>query len=133
MAGLAVPSTVAPLTLMGAQGHGRIVYVSGAVADGPPAPGMAAHGAAEAALDTFSPASCVTPSPPRSRAARCSPLVGGRQPGQADPVPQVEVRPGIAVREPPGGLVVAGLHEEGVEVEPAVSLAHDATSGFELS
>ncbi|WP_328980107.1 SDR family oxidoreductase [Streptomyces canus] len=41
------------LELMGAQGQGRIVYVSSAVADGPPAPGMAAHGTAKAALNTF--------------------------------------------------------------------------------
>ncbi|MFD7921323.1 SDR family oxidoreductase [Streptomyces sp. NPDC059740] len=41
------------LRLMAAQGHGRIVYVSSAVADGPPAPGMAAHGTAKAALNTF--------------------------------------------------------------------------------
>ncbi|MEW2805922.1 SDR family oxidoreductase [Streptomyces massasporeus] len=41
------------LTLMGARGQGRIVYVSSAVADGPPAPGMAAHGTAKAALNTF--------------------------------------------------------------------------------
>ena len=41
------------LGLMGARGQGRIVYVSSAVADGPPAPGMAAHGAAKAALNTF--------------------------------------------------------------------------------
>ncbi|RFC70932.1 SDR family oxidoreductase [Streptomyces sp. AcE210] len=41
------------LKLMDAQGQGRIVYVSSAVADGPPAPGMAAHGTAKAALNTF--------------------------------------------------------------------------------
>ncbi|WP_406163499.1 SDR family oxidoreductase [Streptomyces canus] len=41
------------LGLMGAQGQGSIVYVSSAVADGPPAPGMAAHGTAKAALNTF--------------------------------------------------------------------------------
>ena len=41
------------LGLMGARGQGRIVYVSSAVADGPPAPGMAAHGTAKAALNTF--------------------------------------------------------------------------------
>lgn len=41
------------LKLMRAQGQGRIVYVSSAVADGPPAPGMAAHGTAKAALNTF--------------------------------------------------------------------------------
>ncbi|MFD7499816.1 SDR family oxidoreductase [Streptomyces sp. NPDC059850] len=41
------------LAVMGAQGRGRIVYVSSAVADGPPAPGMAAHGAAKSALNTF--------------------------------------------------------------------------------
>ncbi|WP_329233796.1 SDR family NAD(P)-dependent oxidoreductase [Streptomyces canus] len=41
------------LELMGAQGQGRIVYVSSAVADGPPAPGMAAHGTAKAAVNTF--------------------------------------------------------------------------------
>jgi 3-oxoacyl-[acyl-carrier protein] reductase len=38
---------------MGSRGQGRIVYVSSAVADGPPAPGMAAHGTAKAALNTF--------------------------------------------------------------------------------
>ncbi|WP_328778412.1 SDR family oxidoreductase [Streptomyces canus] len=41
------------LELMGAQGQGRIVHVSSTVADGPPAPGMAAHGTAKAALNTF--------------------------------------------------------------------------------
>ncbi|MFH8680889.1 SDR family oxidoreductase [Streptomyces lydicus] len=41
------------LALMGARGQGRIVYVSSAVADGPPAPGMAAHGTAKAALNAF--------------------------------------------------------------------------------
>ncbi|MER7692471.1 SDR family oxidoreductase [Streptomyces sp. NPDC097610] len=41
------------LSIMGAQGQGRIVYVSSTVADGPPAPGMAAHGTAKAALNTF--------------------------------------------------------------------------------
>ncbi|MFF7547301.1 SDR family oxidoreductase [Streptomyces canus] len=41
------------LELMGARGQGRIVYVSSAVADGPPAPGMTAHGTAKAALNTF--------------------------------------------------------------------------------
>jgi 3-oxoacyl-[acyl-carrier protein] reductase len=41
------------LTVMGAQGGGRIVYVSSAVADGPPMVGMAAHGTAKAALNTF--------------------------------------------------------------------------------
>ncbi|MER7687142.1 SDR family oxidoreductase [Streptomyces sp. NPDC097610] len=41
------------LTVMSAQGQGRIVYVSSAVADGPPAAGMAAHGTAKAALNTF--------------------------------------------------------------------------------
>ncbi|WP_030755021.1 SDR family oxidoreductase [Streptomyces sp. NRRL F-5135] len=41
------------LALMGARGRGRIVYVSSAAADGPPAPGMAAHGTAKAALNTF--------------------------------------------------------------------------------
>ncbi|MFF0628160.1 SDR family oxidoreductase [Streptomyces sp. NPDC004296] len=41
------------LAIMGARGQGRIVYVSSAVADGPPAPGMAAHGTAKAALNTF--------------------------------------------------------------------------------
>ncbi|WP_318204947.1 SDR family oxidoreductase [Streptomyces sp. SCL15-4] len=41
------------LALMGHRGQGRIVYVSSAVADGPPAPGMAAHGTAKAALNTF--------------------------------------------------------------------------------
>lgn len=38
---------------MGAQGQGRIVYVSSAVADGPSVPGMAHHGTAKAALNTF--------------------------------------------------------------------------------
>ena len=41
------------LEVMGAQGGGRIVYVSSAVADGPPTVGMAAHGTAKAALNTF--------------------------------------------------------------------------------
>ncbi|MEV7734647.1 SDR family oxidoreductase [Streptomyces sp. NPDC088921] len=41
------------LAIMGAQGHGRIVYVSSAVADGPSTPGMAHHGTAKAALNTF--------------------------------------------------------------------------------
>jgi 3-oxoacyl-[acyl-carrier protein] reductase len=41
------------LALMGARGRGRIVYVSSAVAEGPPAPGMAAHGTAKSALNTF--------------------------------------------------------------------------------
>ena len=41
------------LDVMGAQGGGRIVYVSSAVADGPPTVGMAAHGTAKAALNTF--------------------------------------------------------------------------------
>jgi 3-oxoacyl-[acyl-carrier protein] reductase len=41
------------LAVMGARGAGRIIYVSSAVADGPPAPGMAAHGAAKAALNSF--------------------------------------------------------------------------------
>ncbi|MEU3958182.1 SDR family oxidoreductase [Streptomyces achromogenes] len=41
------------LAVMGAQGGGRIVYVSSAVADGPPTVGMAAHGTAKAALNTF--------------------------------------------------------------------------------
>lgn len=41
------------LAIMGARGQGRIVYVSSAVADGPPAPGMAAHGTAKSALNTF--------------------------------------------------------------------------------
>lgn len=41
------------LALMGAQGGGRIVYVSSAVSDGPPTVGMAAHGTAKAALNTF--------------------------------------------------------------------------------
>ncbi|WP_328981456.1 SDR family NAD(P)-dependent oxidoreductase [Streptomyces mirabilis] len=45
--------TQGALGLMGTQGQGRIVYVSSAVADGPPAPGMAAHGTAKAALNTF--------------------------------------------------------------------------------
>jgi 3-oxoacyl-[acyl-carrier protein] reductase len=38
---------------MGAQGGGRIVYVSSTVADGPPIVGMTAHGTAKAALNTF--------------------------------------------------------------------------------
>ncbi|MEW2289512.1 SDR family oxidoreductase [Streptomyces sp. NPDC047841] len=41
------------LAVMGAQGGGRIVYVSSAVADGPPTVGMTAHGTAKAALNTF--------------------------------------------------------------------------------
>ncbi|MFI9169151.1 SDR family NAD(P)-dependent oxidoreductase [Streptomyces lincolnensis] len=41
------------LAIMGAQGQGRIVYVSSAVAEGPSAPGLAAHGTAKAALNTF--------------------------------------------------------------------------------
>ncbi|MFE1448144.1 SDR family oxidoreductase [Streptomyces olivaceoviridis] len=41
------------LAMMGARGGGRIVYVSSAVAEGPPAVGMAAHGTAKAALNTF--------------------------------------------------------------------------------
>ncbi|WSQ13714.1 SDR family oxidoreductase [Streptomyces sp. NBC_01231] len=41
------------LAIMGAQGQGRIVYVSSAVADGPSVPGMAHHGTAKAALNTF--------------------------------------------------------------------------------
>ncbi|MFF8910286.1 SDR family oxidoreductase [Streptomyces olivaceoviridis] len=41
------------LAVMGAQGGGRIVYVSSAVAEGPPTVGMAAHGTAKAALNTF--------------------------------------------------------------------------------
>ncbi|MFE9352780.1 SDR family oxidoreductase [Streptomyces olivaceoviridis] len=41
------------LAVMGAKGGGRIVYVSSAVAEGPPAVGMAAHGTAKAALNTF--------------------------------------------------------------------------------
>ncbi|MEU8874094.1 SDR family oxidoreductase [Streptomyces javensis] len=41
------------LAVMGTQGGGRIVYVSSAVADGPPTVGMAAHGTAKAALNTF--------------------------------------------------------------------------------
>ncbi|MFF4017224.1 SDR family NAD(P)-dependent oxidoreductase [Streptomyces sp. NPDC001843] len=41
------------LALMDAQGGGRIVYVSSAVADGPPTVGMVAHGTAKAALNTF--------------------------------------------------------------------------------
>ncbi len=41
------------LAIMAGQGRGRIVYVSSAVADGPPAPGMIAHGTAKAALNTF--------------------------------------------------------------------------------
>jgi 3-oxoacyl-[acyl-carrier protein] reductase len=45
--------TQGALALMGTQGQGRIVYVSSGVAAGPPAPGMAAHGTAKAALNTF--------------------------------------------------------------------------------
>jgi 3-oxoacyl-[acyl-carrier protein] reductase len=41
------------LKIMSSQGAGRIVYVSSAVADGPPAPGMVAHGVAKAALNAF--------------------------------------------------------------------------------
>ncbi|MFK0159429.1 SDR family oxidoreductase [Streptomyces sp. NPDC090499] len=41
------------LAIMHANGQGRIVYVSSTVADGPPAPGMAAHGTAKAALNAF--------------------------------------------------------------------------------
>ncbi|MFC9424303.1 SDR family oxidoreductase [Streptomyces sp. NPDC056987] len=41
------------LGLMAEQQHGSIVFVSSTVADGPPAPGMAAHGTAKAALNTF--------------------------------------------------------------------------------
>ncbi|WP_432182410.1 SDR family oxidoreductase [Streptomyces sp. NBC_00063] len=41
------------LALMADQRHGSIVFVSSTVADGPPAPGMAAHGTAKAALNTF--------------------------------------------------------------------------------
>ncbi|CAM5635954.1 MULTISPECIES: SDR family oxidoreductase [Streptomyces] len=41
------------LAVMGAQGGGRIVYVSSALAEGPPTVGMAAHGTAKAALNTF--------------------------------------------------------------------------------
>lgn len=41
------------LALMKARGQGRIVYVSSAVAEGPPAPGMASHGTSKAALNTF--------------------------------------------------------------------------------
>ncbi|MFD5385416.1 SDR family oxidoreductase [Streptomyces sp. NPDC127074] len=41
------------LAIMGARGQGRILYVSSAVADGPPTAGMAAHGTAKAALNTF--------------------------------------------------------------------------------
>ncbi|TDU05941.1 3-oxoacyl-[acyl-carrier protein] reductase [Streptomyces sp. 846.5] len=41
------------LAIMGARGQGRIVYVSSSVADGPPATGMAAHGTAKSALNTF--------------------------------------------------------------------------------
>ncbi|WP_371483800.1 SDR family NAD(P)-dependent oxidoreductase [Kitasatospora sp. NBC_00315] len=41
------------LAVMGGQRGGRIVYVSSNVADGPPAPGMAAHGTAKAAINTF--------------------------------------------------------------------------------
>ncbi|OIJ94895.1 short-chain dehydrogenase [Streptomyces sp. MUSC 14] len=41
------------LALMEQQQRGTIVFVSSTVADGPPAPGMAAHGTAKAALNTF--------------------------------------------------------------------------------
>jgi 3-oxoacyl-[acyl-carrier protein] reductase len=41
------------LALMEQQQRGAIVFVSSTVADGPPAPGMAAHGTAKAALNTF--------------------------------------------------------------------------------
>ncbi|MFF5635854.1 SDR family oxidoreductase [Streptomyces sp. NPDC012825] len=41
------------LSLMAEQRHGSIVFVSSTVADGPPSPGMAAHGTAKAALNTF--------------------------------------------------------------------------------
>ncbi|MFI0815985.1 SDR family NAD(P)-dependent oxidoreductase [Streptomyces sp. NPDC021098] len=41
------------LAIMATQGRGRIMYVSSAVADGPPTTGMAAHGTAKAALNTF--------------------------------------------------------------------------------
>ncbi|MEV0643317.1 SDR family oxidoreductase [Streptomyces sp. NPDC050619] len=41
------------LAIMGAQGQGRIVYVSSAVANDPSAPGLAAHGTAKAALNAF--------------------------------------------------------------------------------
>ncbi|TQF06352.1 SDR family oxidoreductase [Kitasatospora acidiphila] len=51
--GSAYTLTQQALAIMGARGQGRIVYVSSAVADGPPAPGMAAHGTAKAALNTF--------------------------------------------------------------------------------
>ncbi|GAA0544539.1 hypothetical protein GCM10010390_53340 [Streptomyces mordarskii] len=52
---------------------------------------------------------------------------------QLDPVPQVEVGPGIAVREPPRRLVVTRLHEERVEMEPPPSRAHEVTLSLELS
>lgn len=51
--GSAYTLTQRALAIMGAQGGGRIVYVSSAVADGPPMVGMAAHGTAKAALNTF--------------------------------------------------------------------------------
>lgn len=41
------------LVLMEKRKRGSIVFVSSTVADGPPAPGMAAHGTAKAALNTF--------------------------------------------------------------------------------
>ncbi|MFC3577519.1 SDR family oxidoreductase [Streptomyces yaanensis] len=41
------------LALMEKQKRGSIVFVSSTVADGPPAPGMTAHGTAKAALNTF--------------------------------------------------------------------------------
>ncbi|MEU5310896.1 SDR family oxidoreductase [Streptomyces sp. NPDC021562] len=47
------PLTQRALTVMAARGGGRIVYVSSAVADGPPGVGMAAHGTAKAALNAF--------------------------------------------------------------------------------
>lgn len=41
------------LEIMRTHGGGRIIYVSSSVADGPPAPGMTAHGTAKAALNAF--------------------------------------------------------------------------------
>lgn len=41
------------LALMSEAKRGNIVFVSGMVADGPPGPGMASHGTAKAALNTF--------------------------------------------------------------------------------
>jgi hypothetical protein len=43
---------------------------------------------------------------------------------------QVEVGPGVALGEAPGGLVVAGFHEEGVEVQLATTLGGHELSSF---